>query len=149
MLNPAGEVSRPGPADEQPEPATNDASLDTALLGVLAQEVLRDRRRRARHLPSRLLGEPAWDILLDLYGAACRGQTVSVSQACLAADAPASTALRWLHHLAAEGLVERWPDPNDARRHYIRLTGRGVEQMTAYFSECRGELVGEIRAGRV
>jgi DNA-binding MarR family transcriptional regulator len=115
---------------------------EQASLGLLAEALHRDRRRRARHLPSRLLGEPAWDMLLDLYAAACKGQAVSVSNVCLAADAPVSTALRWLHHLAAEGLVERVPDASDARRHFVRLTGPGMTRMTAYFTECRAGLVG-------
>ena len=119
--------------------AAGEAS-DQASLGLLAEALHRDRRRRARHLPSRLLGEPAWDILLDLYAAACKGKPVSVSNACLAADAPPSTALRWLHHLAVEGLVERVPDASDARRHFVRLTEPGLAQMTAYFSGCRGHM---------
>ena len=118
-----------------------DEAVELASLGLLAEALHRDRRRRARHLPSRLLGEPAWDMLLDLYAAACKGQAVSVSNACLAAGAPASPARRWLHHLAVDGLVERVPDANDARRHYVRLTGPGMATMTAYFSEYRSELV--------
>lgn len=121
--------------------ATAGEASEQAVLGLLAEALHRDRRRRARHLPSRLLGEPAWDILLDLYAAACKGQAVSVSNACLAADAPASTALRWLNNLAVEGLIERVPDPADARRHYVRLTAFGMTRMTGYFTECRTDLV--------
>ena len=148
MLKLAGEVSRRGASGGEPRDAA-PAALPAAgaLLGLLAEEVYRDRRRRARHLPTRLLGEPAWDILLDLYVAAGRGQAVSVSNACLAADAPASTALRWLHHLEDEGLVERLADQTDARRHYVRLTDAGMERMGAYFAECRADLVGEPGLG--
>jgi DNA-binding MarR family transcriptional regulator len=147
MLKLAGEIARRAPAEDGSEP---DLTVDDALLALLAEEVYRDRRRRARHLPVRLLGEPAWDIMLDLFVAGGRGQAVSVSNACLAADAPASTALRWLQHLQAEGLVERLPDATDARRHYVRLTDQGVAQMSAYFAECRADLVGEVvRSGAV
>lgn len=144
MLKLAGEFSRRTAADEPPEAASDDLPADRALLGLFAEEFYRDRRRRARHLPSKLLGEPAWDLLLDLYVAACRGHAVSVSNACLAADAPASTALRWLQHLQVEGLVERLPDKTDARRHYVRLTEAGVARMSAYFTECRSDLAGEL-----
>jgi DNA-binding MarR family transcriptional regulator len=142
MLRLAGELSRREAAGE-----AADLPADSALLSLLAEDLYRDRRRRARHLPDRLLGEPAWDILLDLYVAAGRGQAVSVSNACLSADAPASTALRWLQHLEREGLVVRLPDPTDARRHYVRLTESGLARMTAYFAECRGDLVGEVGFG--
>lgn len=144
MLKLAGEISRRGPSGEHREAAPDDLHADRALLGLFAAEVYRDRRRRARHLSARLFGEPAWDILLDLYVAACRGQSVSVSNACLAADAPASTALRWVQHLQAEGLVERLADPKDARRHYVRLTDAGMDRMSAYFAECREDLLVEF-----
>lgn len=133
-------------AQGAPLAAVGEAS-EHAELGLLAEALHRDRRRRARHLPSRLLGEPAWDILLDLYAAACKGQAVSVSNVCLAADAPASTALRWLHRLAVEGLVERVPDGSDARRHYVRLTGTGKSRMTAYFTEYSFGLMGQPGRG--
>lgn len=110
-------------------------------LGLLAEEVYRDRRRRGRYLPERLLGEPAWDMLLDLFAAETRGHTVSVSSACLAAEAPMSTGLRWLQHLEVDGLVERVPDPADARRHFVRLTTHGSERLTAYFTECRRDIL--------
>ena len=104
-------------------------SLFDDLVGVAAQ-----------HFSHRLFGEPAWDILLDLYAAAVRGETVSVSNACRAADAPPSTALRWLRHLEDERLVERSADSTDARRHFVRLSKRGLERMQAYFADCRHEL---------
>ena len=39
---------------------------DDELLGLIAEELYRNRRRRAQHFSQRLFGEPAWDILLDL-----------------------------------------------------------------------------------
>jgi DNA-binding MarR family transcriptional regulator len=113
---------------------------EAELLGLMAEELYRERRRRAQHFSQRLFGEPAWDILLDLYAAAVRGETVSVSNACRASDAPSSTALRWLQHLEDDRLVERIADPTDARRHFVRLSKRGVERMRAYFAESRGEM---------
>jgi len=144
MLRLAGEVSRRDAGDHT-EHAIEDHGAEAALSGLLAEVIYRDRRRRERHLPSRLFGEPAWDILLDLYVAATRGLAVSVSNACLAAATPASTALRWLHHLEVDGLVERLADETDARRHYVRLTDSGMEHMNAYFAECRADLTGDVR----
>lgn len=143
MLKLAGELSR---RTDRSQLAPDDLAADDALLTLLAEESYRDRRRRARYLPSRLLGEPGWDILLGLYAAAGRGDTVSVSNACTASGAPASTALRWLHHLEVEGMIERRRDTTDARRHYVRLTGAGMARMSAYFEECRSDLVGPIAA---
>jgi DNA-binding MarR family transcriptional regulator len=125
--------------------SADDNAIDEGeLLGLLAEEVYRERRRRAQHFSQRLFGEPGWDILLDLYAAAVRGETVSVSNACRAADAPPSTALRWLQHLEDDRLVERIADPTDARRHFVRLSKRGLERMRAYFAEGRREADEEI-----
>ena len=41
--------------------------LPDQTLAKVAEALYRARRRRARHLPNELLGEPAWDILLDLF----------------------------------------------------------------------------------
>lgn len=148
MLRLAGLISRRGRRPHRIGAAPGDLPSDADLFGLLAEEVYRDRRRRAQHFPQRLLGEPAWDILLDLYVAAGRGEAVSVSNACRAADAPSSTALRWLQHLEQEGLVDRIADPKDGRRHFARLTSRGTERMDAYFGECRADLVEELGAGK-
>jgi len=134
MLKLAGEK-----ALRSAETGADGVPSDGELLGLLAEELYRDRRRRAQHFSHRLFGEPAWDILLDLYAAAVRGETVSVSNACRASDAPPSTALRWLQHLEDEHLVERLADPTDARRHFVRLSKRGVERMHAYFADSRRE----------
>ena len=58
MLKLAGEVSRRDAAPNGPGAGPLDCTAaDEALLGLLAEEAYRDRRRRARHLPTRLLGE--------------------------------------------------------------------------------------------
>lgn len=80
-----------------------------------------------------LFGEPAWDILLDAWDAELSGRTVSVSSACVASGAPASTALRKVAALERERLVERTEDPADRRRSFLRLTALGRERMQAYF----------------
>jgi hypothetical protein len=51
------------------------------------------RRLRERLLPAGLFADPAWDMLLDLYAAEIEEQPVSVTSACIAAAAPATTAL--------------------------------------------------------
>lgn len=107
---------------------------DEARLVSVAAEIYRHRRLRGRYFPQQLFGEPAWDILLDLYVSAARGLSVSISHACLAADAPPTTAHRWLQALEAEGLVERVRDPSDARRQFARLTATGSARMNAYFA---------------
>jgi hypothetical protein len=93
------------------------------------------RKRTAIFGNAELFGEPAWDILLDLFIAQAEGKSVSVSSACIGSAAPATTGLRWLGVLADEGLVVRENDAEDQRRVLVRLTARGLSAMERYFSE--------------
>ena len=90
--------------------------------GVAVRAYLRSRRLREHLLPGELFGEPAWDILLDLYASETEGRKVSISSACVASAVPATTALRWLNALNEFGLVGRVPDASDARRFNLELT---------------------------
>lgn len=117
---------RQGESRLQPDPAT-DRYL------MLAETHYAARRRRERFLGADLLGEPAWDILLDLYIASKRGATVSTSSACLGAHVPATTALRWLQVLQDRGMIERYGDSRDQRRTLVRLSLAGVAVLERYF----------------
>lgn len=97
------------------------------------------RKREAIFAGLELFGEPAWDMLLDLYGAHVKGQLVSVSSACIASAGPATTALRWLGTLQQAGLVERTSDPQDQRRVLVRLTRKGIQQMEIYLREAAAQ----------
>ena len=97
------------------------------------------RIMRMRSLRDRMLGQtihfadPAWDLLLDLYVAELRGPRLSVSDACVGARVPATTALRWLDHLHRAGAIERIPDPRDKRRVMLQLTTSQMAQLNAFF----------------
>ncbi|MDE2403467.1 MAG: winged helix DNA-binding protein [Sphingomonadales bacterium] len=104
-------------------------------LGVIARRAYGDRRRRAAVFGDEaLFGEPAWDVLLDLFVAAQEGKRVAVTSACIGAAVPATTALRWLAVLERKGLVRREADADDARRVFVRLSGEGFRRMAAYFA---------------
>ncbi|ABC63241.1 hypothetical protein [Erythrobacter litoralis] len=97
---------------------------DIGPTGRAASQIYRLRRRREElfGVPD-LFGDPAWDILLDLYIASCKGKAVSVSSACVAACVPATTALRYLSRLEQLGLIARSADKNDRRRVLVALSG--------------------------
>lgn len=99
-----------------------------------ARRVYAMRRKRAAIFGNPdLFGEPAWDILLDLYIAHAEGKQVSVSSACIGSAAPPTTGLRWLGVLADEGLVVREADAGDNRRVLVRLTPAGQAAMDRFF----------------
>lgn len=101
----------------------------------LARQTYDDRRRRNKIFQSEeLFGEPAWDILLDLFIAAKERRRVSVTSACIGSAVPSTTALRWISILERHGLLSREADPGDARRVYVRLSPRGYDAMLEYFA---------------
>jgi hypothetical protein len=115
----------------------NGGSLEQRriLYAEFAREAYATRRRRSRIFQNdELFGEPAWDILLDLYIAHVEKKSVSVSSACIGSAAPPTTGLRWLGVLADQQLVMREHDPEDQRRVLVRLTERGLTAMDEYFA---------------
>jgi hypothetical protein len=93
------------------------------------------RRQRTQIFGSgELFGEPAWDILLDLYIAYAEGKHVSVSSACIGSASPATTGLRWLTVLTEQGLIAREADEQDHRRIMVRLTDHGIAAMERFLT---------------
>lgn len=98
---------------------------------LCAMAIYRMRRRRTDHLPSALLGEVGWDMLLDLFVHAVDGKQVSTTSLCHAAEAPIPTGLRWIAILEQHGLVERRQSETDARVTYVNLSDEGMRRMSA------------------
>ncbi len=99
----------------------------------LIQLILKLRAKRRKLFDSRLFGEPAWDILLELYYSDLRRRAETVSGLCIASGAPSTTALRWLQALENEGLLRREADPTDRRRFFVRLTAKARDALNELF----------------
>lgn len=100
----------------------------------IAQHEYSQRSRRSNFFNTDLFGEPAWDILLDLFISKATKTRVSITSACIAAQVPQTTALRWIGLLEAEGLIIRIPDTNDHRRVWIELSQLAVNEMIKYLN---------------
>lgn len=115
-------------------------AIDRSEISALDRaRALYDLRRSREHFfkgNADLFGEPAWDILLDLFIAGEIAKPVSVTSACIGASTPPTTALRWLCVLEKRGLVERIPDPHDRRRALMRLTPKADQSLRAYLETC-------------
>jgi DNA-binding MarR family transcriptional regulator len=114
-------------------------SPDLELCTPLERAKRHYRNRRRRELAfknSNLFGEPAWDMLVDLFIANEEGNSISVSSLCIAAVVPGTTALRWIAILEQENLIKRTPDPNDQRRVFLSLTDTGNTSMKKHFETC-------------
>jgi CheY-like chemotaxis protein/DNA-binding MarR family transcriptional regulator len=99
-----------------------------------ARLLLKAREKRDAIFGTDLLDDPAWNIMLDLYSSTLYGQSVTVSDLCVASGSPATTALRRLSDLARVGLVERVPDTADRRRILVRPT-KAAQQAMDQFAE--------------
>lgn len=114
-------------------PAGPADSIDVAEADCVAflESQFRIRRLRARHLPALSLGEPAWDILLDLAVAQYWRRETSVTSLCIAADVPSTTALRWINSMTREGLIVRRPCQRDGRRSFLAIAPETYQAMLA------------------
>jgi hypothetical protein len=111
-------------------PPTLDFSVSK--LGAIASSIHDARKRRMNLFDASLFGEPAWDMLLTLFIARCRGQQVTTTRLCAAGGAPHATGLRWIGLLNAQGLLQRLRAPGDARVMLIELTETGYGLMRRY-----------------
>lgn len=137
-LEPAAPPEPAAPADLADY--TRLSSAEQRDLVALARRFYRSRRLRPRvFADDALFGEPAWDMLLDLFIAEADGKRLSVTAACIGSAVPTSTALRWLIILEDRGLVRRENDPTDARRVFLQLTGDGYAKMANYFLQLQRE----------
>lgn len=114
----------------QSAPAVDSGISETDCVALLETQ-FRLRRLRGRHLPGLALGEPAWDMLLDLSVAHFWRRETSVTSLCIAADVPSTTALRWISSMTKAGLIERRPCQRDGRRSFLAIAPETYQAMLA------------------
>jgi DNA-binding transcriptional ArsR family regulator len=110
----------------------SDEEIDERYLASIAFALYASRRMRDRHLPGDLFGEPAWDMLLDLFVRGTQGKKTAVTSLCLASGVPATTALRWIKSLQDAGLVLREESEQDRRVAYLKLSASGFAALRRY-----------------
>ena len=95
----------------------NDIEVDAALV----KKLIRAEHSRSRVIGGKLLGDPAWNILLDLLLATLERRKVAVSSACIVAGVAPTTALRLVNRMVDDGVLLRMPDENDGRRDFLKI----------------------------
>lgn len=124
-----GAVDKPVDSPNAGNRPANDS--EAAQLGSIARKASADRHRRSEIAGTNdLFGEPAWDILLNLFIAGCEGRRLTVAAVCSGAGAPESTALRWITILEKRGIIVREGAPN---RAFLKLSGAVSGGLTDYF----------------
>jgi hypothetical protein len=132
------------PEGSGPHPSLRLLSSDDLRAGAeqakLVRKIQRARSRRTDFLSTTLFGEPAWDMLLELFASAIEQKRVTVGELCIASNVPQTTALRWIDVLVREELVTRRSDPLDARRVHLELMPSAYEAMRDYADQLSGTL---------
>lgn len=107
---------------------TSAGRIERQALG-LAQTAMRMRRvaqQRTRHISPEFLGEPHWEMLLELFIQFAGGAKVSTKSLCIVSGVPDTTALRMIDRLEEACLVERSVSSQDRRVTLVTLTRQGV-----------------------
>jgi DNA-binding MarR family transcriptional regulator len=108
------------------------------VLQAIARKLFLHRRERLKKLNPAMFGEPAWDMLLALYFTEDAGPRQTVGQLIKMSNAPATSALRWVHYLEKEHLVVREAHPNDRRVMFLDLTSKARDLLEDYLKSLDG-----------
>lgn len=87
----------------------------------MVRKLARAEAARASVIGGKILGDPAWNILLDLLLASLEGRRVAVSSACIVTGVATTTALRLINRMISDGVLVRVPDEADGRRDYLQI----------------------------
>lgn len=141
----AAEIRRIGSnlAQLAAQPERSSEALDRRPANVhskynLPIETVRDmidaRRLRTQFFDARLFGEPAWDMLLELFHAEIAKRSVSLTSLSGAVCIPSATALRWIKVMIEADLVRYPTKPSDARCEHVELSPMASKAMHKYFN---------------
>jgi DNA-binding MarR family transcriptional regulator len=101
----------------------------------VARALLDDRKRRSAIFNPGMFGEPAWELLLNLYITDQGGPRLTIGKLIQVAGLPQSTSLRWLDYLEDQKLIVRNEHPTDARTAFVELTDKAREALASYLSQ--------------
>jgi hypothetical protein len=72
---------------------------------AIALAILAFRRAREEVLPAAIFGEPAWELLLELFVADANGQRLTGREVSLRSNVSPAIMSRWLVHLSKTGCI--------------------------------------------
>ncbi len=93
------------------------------------------RKRRDARWGTAIFGEPAWEILLDLFLERAEQRKTNSMSAATASRAPVTTALRYLGILEKRGLITKRVARHDMRVHYVQLADDTFQWMVELFAD--------------
>lgn len=122
----ASEIDRIAAAiDKHRQSGTKPSSVhehDATRQALAARHLLVISRQVETAFKSPLLSNPAWDILLDLFIQRTERKPASIISVCIAANAPTSTALRYMQAMLDSGMIVKRPSADDDRELLVDLS---------------------------
>lgn len=100
-----------------------------------ARGILERRRQREAEFNSVLFGEPAWEMLLELFVLETAGGSSStLTQLTARSRSPASAVVRWVKFLERDGLVVLRRHPTDHGTEFVELTSEARQSLEKYLA---------------
>lgn len=103
----------------------------------MAERMLAARRLRNEEFDHALFGEPAWDMLLELYVRESSGASSTAAQLQEASGAPPSIAERWLRALEENELLLRHTRASYSGTAFVELTRGARQALERYLAAAR------------
>jgi hypothetical protein len=101
----------------------------------LAASILRFRRFREQILSLDIFGEPAWELLLEVFVADAKGEAITGRMVAERRSVSPAVISRWLKHLTVQGLIVGDGDGNVDDE--LTLSGSGMEKIETVLLEAR------------
>ena len=128
-------MHQPSSLDSRPTTGTAaDRADERTRARAWAERLYAERRGRDALFPVGLFGEPAWDLLLAMFIARDKGQTMILCRAYKAAGVSDTTGRRLLDRMEEEGLITRRRAPRSRKMRIVELTDHAVERLTEYLA---------------
>lgn len=94
---------------------------------------INNKELRKNLFPDVMLGDPAWEMLIELYLALLETREVVTKELGIVASVPQTTSLRWIAHLQNSDLIVR-NSAEDRRCSHFALTELGLFKIEKYLS---------------
>jgi hypothetical protein len=101
----------------------------------LAEAIIRFRLHRSQIFSPEIVGEPAWETLLEVFVADARSLPVTGRLVAERHSVSGAVMSRWLKHLTAEGLLVG--DGTGNLDDELTLSGAGMAKMEVVLAEAR------------
>ncbi len=119
------------PDIRKPELIDKNRSIDASFV----RKLIKAEYARSQVIGGKMMGDPAWNILLDLLLASLEGRKVAVSSACIVSGVATTTGLRLVNRMVDDGILIRIPDSNDGRRHFLGIDPTVEIALKSYLSD--------------